>query len=245
MSELALHEVRVSVGTKEVVSGASLTVRSGEVHVLMGPNGSGKSSLAHALAGRPGYEVTGGSATIDGTELLDLSASQRARAGLILAMQQPLEIPGVRPAQMLVAAGVPSDTVDRRLALEAERLGVDDALLRRFINVDLSGGERKRAEVAQLGVLQPKFALLDEVDSGLDVDALVAVARRLATMAAEWSCGILAITHFTRLLEHLTPTTVHVMFGGRIVRSGGPELADEIQAAGYGGYRTAPASDNP
>ncbi|HEV2426953.1 MAG TPA: Fe-S cluster assembly ATPase SufC [Acidimicrobiales bacterium] len=240
MSELRISGLRVEVGDREVLRGVDLVARSGEVHVVMGPNGSGKSTLANALAGHPGYRVTAGSAALDGVELLGLVPHERARAGLLLALQHPLEVPGVRPIDLLEAAGAPRDGLASRLATEAARVDLRPELLARFVNLDLSGGERKRAEIVQVGVLRPRFALLDEVDSGLDVDALRAVARRLAEATREWSCGVVAITHFRRLLEELTPTAIHVMVDGRIVATGGPELAVALERDGYEAFR-APA----
>lgn len=236
-STLTIDNLRVDVGDKEVLKGFSLTMRSGEVHAIMGPNGSGKSTLAHALTGHPGYKVLDGSVTLDGVELLTMSATERARAGLMLVLQQPFEIPGVRAFDLLEAAGANPRTLRSRMLEEAERLELRPELLDRFVNVDLSGGERKRAEMVQLGVLQPKFALLDEVDSGLDVDALDAVARRLVAATTEWNCGVLAITHFRRLLLELPPTMIHVMGNGRIVATGGPELAETLERDGYEAFR--------
>jgi Fe-S cluster assembly ATP-binding protein len=236
-STLIIDNLRVDVGDKEVLKGFSLTMRSGEVHAIMGPNGSGKSTLAHALTGHPGYTVLDGSVTIDGVELLTLSATDRARAGLMLVLQQPFEIPGVRAFDLLEAAGANPSTLRARMLEEAERIELRPELLDRFVNVDLSGGERKRAEMVQLGVLQPKFAMLDEVDSGLDVDALDAVARRLVAATTEWNCGVLAITHFRRLLLELPPTMIHVMGNGRIVATGGPELAETLERDGYEAFR--------
>jgi Fe-S cluster assembly ATP-binding protein len=236
-STLIIDNLRVEVGEKEVLKGFSLTMRSGEVHAIMGPNGSGKSTLAHALTGHPGYKVLDGSVTIDGVELLTLSATERARAGLMLVLQQPFEIPGVRAFDLLEAAGANPSTLRARMLEEATRIELRPELLDRFVNVDLSGGERKRAEMVQLGILQPKFAMLDEVDSGLDVDALDAVARRLVAATTEWNCGVLAITHFRRLLLELPPTMIHVMGNGRIVATGGPELAETLERDGYEAFR--------
>jgi Fe-S cluster assembly ATP-binding protein len=236
-STLIIDGLRVEVGEKEVLKGFSLTMRSGEVHAIMGPNGSGKSTLAHALTGHPGYRVLDGSVTIDGVELLTLSATERARAGLMLVLQQPFEIPGVRAFDLLEAAGAKPSTLRARMLEEAKRIELRPELLDRFVNVDLSGGERKRAEMVQLGILQPKFAMLDEVDSGLDVDALDAVARRLVAATTEWDCGVLAITHFRRLLLELPPTMIHVMGNGRIVATGGPELAETLERDGYEAFR--------
>lgn len=242
-STLKIEGLRVEVAGKEVVKGFDLTMHSGEVHAIMGPNGSGKSTLAHALTGHPGYRVLAGSATIDGVELLTLSPTERARAGLMLAMQQPFELPGVRPFDLLEAAGADSGSLRSRMLEEACRVDLRPELLERFVNVDLSGGERKRAEMVQLGVLQPKFALLDEIDSGLDVDALDAVAKRLQAATTEWNCGVLAITHFRRLLVELTPDVIHVMSDGRIVATGGPELAETLERDGYEGFRRAAVTE--
>ena len=237
MSELIITDLHCEVGEKEILRGVNLTVRSGEVHIIMGPNGCGKSTLAHALTGRPGYRVTGGSVTLDGVELLTLDPAERTRAGLFLALQQPMEVPGVRPADMLVAAGAPRESIDSSIAREAHAVGLRPELLERFVNVDLSGGERKRAEVVQLGVLQPRIAIFDEIDSGLDVDALGAVARRIETATREWGLGVLAITHFRRLLQELTPDVIHVMSAGRVVAEGGPELAEQLERDGYEPFR--------
>ncbi len=237
---LLIEGLRVEVAGKEVLRGFDLAMGPGEVHVIMGPNGSGKSTLAHALAARPGYEVTGGSVSLDGTDLLSLSASERARAGLLLALQQPLEVPGVRPVDLLAAAGAAREGLREAMSGEAARLGLRDELLDRFVNVDLSGGERKRAEVVQIGVLRPRYAMLDEIDSGLDVDALGAVARRLDAATREWGCGVLAITHFRRLLYELTPTMIHVVSAGRVVATGGPELAEVLERDGYEPFRALP-----
>jgi Fe-S cluster assembly ATP-binding protein len=238
-STLKIEGLRVEVAGKEVLRGFDLEMSSGEVHVIMGPNGSGKSTLAHAIAGHPGYQVLGGSVRIDGVELLELSATERARHGLLLALQHPLEVPGVRPIDLLVAAGAEPVKLRERMHDEARRVELRPDVLDRFVNVDLSGGERKRAEMVQIGILRPKFAVLDEIDSGLDVDALGAVARRLLAATTEWDCGILAITHFRRLLQDLTPTMIHVVSAGRVVATGGPELAEVLERDGYEPFRTA------
>ncbi len=242
---LEVRGLQASAGGREVLHGIDLTVRSGEVHVVMGPNGSGKSTLAHALMGRPGTEVTAGSITMDGRELTGLPAWQRARAGLFLALQHPVEVPGVGLHSLLAAAaegdGValgpgPAASLGDRMLEEAKAVGLDARLLRRPLNVDLSGGERKRTEMVQLGVLRPAVCVLDEVDSGLDVDALGEVARRLQLATTEWGVGLLAITHFNRFLVQLEADLVHVMVGGRIVATGDADLALQLERTGYTGY---------
>jgi Fe-S cluster assembly ATP-binding protein len=237
-STLTITDLRVEVAGTLVLKGVNLTMMSGAVHVIMGPNGSGKSTLAHALAGHPGYKVLDGSVTLDGEELLALSATDRARRGLLLALQHPMEVPGVRPIDLLRAAGADPVGLAERMRDEAVKVGLRPEVLERFVNLDLSGGERKRAEMVQVGVLRPTFAILDEIDSGLDVDALGAVARRLETATTEWGCGVLAITHFRRLLHELTPDVIHVMSGGRIVATGGPELAETLERDGYEPFRS-------
>ncbi len=240
-SELVVAGLRASVAGREILRGVDLTVRSGEVHVVMGPNGSGKSTLSHVLMGRPGYEVTGGSVAIDGTDLLALPTWRRAQAGLFLGLQYPIEVPGVSLLDVLAEATVAVGGRDRSaiaeaLRAEAGRVGFDERFLTRPLNVDLSGGERKRNETLQLGVLAPRFAILDELDSGLDVDALRAVATRVEAATAETGLGVIAITHYTRLLRELRADRVHVLSGGVIAKSGGPELADELEATGYRAY---------
>jgi Fe-S cluster assembly ATP-binding protein len=240
---LCIEDLRAGIPGREILRGVTLTVRSGEVHAVMGPNGSGKSTLAHVLMGRPGYEVLGGSVTLDGIDLLALPTWQRARAGLFLGMQHPIEVPGVSLATSLAAArrgvdGSPEGGVDigGRLLEEARRIGFDDRFLDRPLNVDLSGGERKRNETLQLGVLRPRFAVLDEIDSGLDIDALGAVGRRVQEGTAEWGLGVLAITHFKRLLDVIRPDVVHVLSEGRVVATGGRELAEIVDRTGYAAY---------
>jgi Fe-S cluster assembly ATP-binding protein len=243
-SLLEVEGLHASAGTREVVRGVDLRVASGEVHVVMGPNGSGKSTLAHALMGRPGTTVTAGSIRIDGAELVGLPSWRRARAGLFLALQQPIEVPGVLVEAALgeairgteVDAPVDRADVQKRLRAEAAAIGFDERFLLRALNVDLSGGERKRNEVVQLGVLQPKFAVLDEIDSGLDVDAVRTVSQRIERATSEWGLGVVAVTHFHRLLRELRADKVHVLIEGRIVASGGPELAEELEHTGYRAY---------
>jgi Fe-S cluster assembly ATP-binding protein len=235
MSEhvLTVKGLTAEVAGREVLTGIDLEVRSGEVHVIMGPNGSGKSTLAHSLMGRPGYTITGGSIMLDGVELVGATPAERATAGLFLALQQPIEVPGVHLADAMVAAGVPADEVDGRLEAEAAVVGLRPELLDRPLNVDLSGGEAKRNEVVQLASLRPAIAVLDEIDSGLDVDALGAVSRRIEAATSEWGLGVLAITHFNRLLDELHADVIHVLVGGRIVETGGPELALKLETTGY------------
>jgi Fe-S cluster assembly ATP-binding protein len=238
---LTIEDLRAEAGGREVLHGVDLEVRSGEVHAVMGPNGSGKSTLAHALMGRPGTTVTGGRVTLDGTDLLALPSWERARAGLFLALQQPIEVPGVgleaTMAEALAGRGddwsPPVDGLAQRLRAEAAEIGFDERFLLRPLNVDLSGGERKRNEMVQLGTLRPRFAVLDEIDSGLDVDALSAVGRRLEAATSEWGLGVMVVTHFLRILTLLRADRVHVLVGGRIADSGGPELAEELEREGY------------
>jgi Fe-S cluster assembly ATP-binding protein len=202
----------------------------------MGPNGSGKSTLAHVLMGRDDYEATAGSATLDGEELLTLPTWERAARGLFLSFQYPVEIPGVRIVDLLDAAGAAAGPgLAQRVLTEAKRLEVADEFLDRGVNMEFSGGEMKRAETLQLALLRPRFAILDELDSGLDVDALRDVSRRIEAMTEEDGLGVLAITHYTRLLTELRPDRVHVFMAGRVVVSGGAELADELEAEGYDG----------
>lgn len=247
---LEVEGLRAAAGGREVVHGVDLVVRSGEVHVVMGPNGSGKSTLAHALMGRPGTEVTAGSIRLDGTELAGRPSWERARAGLFLALQQPIEVPGVRLEAMLAEAGMAEDgghavpapaALARRLREEAAAIGFDEQFLDRPLNVDLSGGERKRNEVLQLGMLRPAFCVLDEIDSGLDVDAVRAVARRLEAATTEWGLGVVAVTHFHRLLKELRADVVHVLVDGRMVATGDAGLAEELEKTGYAAYADAAA----
>lgn len=226
--ELVIEGLRAGVDGREILQGINLTVRSGEVHAVMGPNGSGKSSLSHVLAGKPGYQVLGGSVRLDGRDLLAMPAWERAHAGLFLASQYPIEVPGVQLSDVLreslVAAGrvADADRLDELIGAEADAVGFERRFLDRALNVDLSGGEKKRNETVQLGVLAPTIAVLDELDSGLDVDALRAVSRRIEALTQGEGLGVLAITHYRRLLTELKPDRVHVLAGGRIAESGGP-----------------------
>jgi len=235
---------RVAGAEREILQGIDLEVRGGEVHAVMGPNGSGKSTLSHVLMGHPEYEVIEGSVTLDGTELLVLPTWKRAQAGLYLAMQYPIEVPGVSLEDVMTEAFVAAGRADSAevrplVAAEAKRIGFDERFLSRPMNVDLSGGEKKRNETLQLGVLKPRIAVLDEIDSGLDVDALRAVARRIEAATNEDGLGVLAITHYNRLLHELKPDVVHVLSKGRIVKTGGPELAAELERTGYAAYGPA------
>ena len=242
MGELRIQGLKADVAGREILHGIDLVVGSGEVHAVMGPNGSGKSTLSHVLMGKPGYTVTAGSVTLDGVEILGMPTWQRAQAGLFLAMQYPVEVPGVSLDDLLTealsATGRDTSIVHAAVAAEAERIGLATRLLDRPVNVDLSGGEKKRNETMQLAVLRPRFAILDELDSGLDVDALRACSRRVEEATTEFNLGVLAITHYTRLLEELKPDVVHILANGRIVTSGGPELADELEDTGYAAWVT-------
>jgi Fe-S cluster assembly ATP-binding protein len=237
---LIIEGLHAAVAGREILRGVDLWIRPGEVHAVMGPNGSGKSTLSHVLMGRPGYEATSGRISLDGVDLLGLPAWRRAQAGLFLAMQYPIEVPGVSLTDVLVEAGRAQGQDPEKVAAlvgaEAARVGFDERFLNRSLNVDLSGGERKRNETVQIGVLQPRFAVLDEIDSGLDVDALRVVARRVAAATRETGLGVLAITHYSRLLTELRPDHTHILAGGRIVMSGGPELADQIEVTGYAAW---------
>jgi Fe-S cluster assembly ATP-binding protein len=239
VSTLRISDLYVNVAGVQILRGVDLEVHSGEVHALMGPNGSGKSTLSHALMGRGDYEVVSGSVTIDGEEMLGLPTWQRAQKGLFLAMQYPVEVPGVRLEDLVGSAfasrGSSRADLRERVTAEARTLGVPDELLGRGVNDEFSGGEKKRAETVQLAVLDSKFAILDEIDSGLDVDALRDVSRRVERMTNDDGLGVLAITHYARLLTELRPDRVHVMLAGRVVMSGGPELADRLEDTGYEG----------
>lgn len=237
---LVINQLRASIGGKEILAGVDLEVRPGEVHAIMGPNGSGKSTLAHVIMGRPGYVDVSGSVSLNGLELLGLQTPKRAQAGLFLSMQYPTEVPGVQMTdvlrEVLRATGGEFEGVEVAMVAEANRIGLDPSLLSRALNVDLSGGEKKRNETVQLGVLHPRFAILDEVDSGLDVDALRAVSKRVLDAVRDEGLGVVAITHYNRLLAELTADVVHVFARGRIVASGGPELALELEKTGYEPY---------
>ncbi len=240
MSELVIKGLTATVAGNDILRGVDLTIGSGEVHAVMGPNGAGKSTLSHVLLGKPGYEVTGGSVTLDGKDVLALPTWERAQAGLFLAMQYPTEVPGVSLFDVMEASFDASERsssqLQELLESEAKRIGFDEKFLLRPLNVDLSGGEKKRNETLQLGVLAPKIAVLDELDSGLDVDALRDVSRRVEALTEDTNLGVLVITHYTRLLAELRPDYVHVLAQGRIVETGGPELANQLEDTGYAEY---------
>ena len=246
---LEVNDLRVSVDGKDVLNGVDLRVAPGEVHAIMGPNGSGKSTLAHVLAGRDGYEVTGGDVLFEGSSLLDLAPEERACRGVFLAFQYPVEIPGVNNTYFLKAAvnairkhrgQSELDAMDF-LALVREKLDIlhmDESLLKRGVNVGFSGGEKKRNEIFQLALMEPKLAILDETDSGLDIDALKDVAHGVNALRSPERSTIL-VTHYQRMLDHIVPDRVHVLSGGRIVASGGSELALELESRGYDWVREA------
>ena len=240
MSTLEIRDLVASVAGTTILNGITLTVRSGEVHAVMGPNGAGKSTLSAIVMGKPGYEVISGSVQLDGVDMLTLPSWQRAQAGLHLVMQYPTEVPGVQLVDVMhhafVARGVPTAGLVERLSAEAVRIGFDAALLERALNVDFSGGEKKRNETLQVAVLQPKIVILDELDSGLDIDALRDCAQRIEALTNEQGIGVLAITHYNRLLEVLRPDHVHILVKGRIVSSGVPELADQLEIDGYAAF---------
>ena len=241
---LKIDDLHATVADKPILKGLTLSLNPGEIHAIMGPNGAGKSTLAYTLGGRPGYEVTGGTATLDGADLLDMDPHERAAAGLFLGFQYPVEIPGVSNLQFL-RESLNSQKRARgekelnggefiRLAKEkAALLGLDMDMLKRPVNVGFSGGEKKRAEMVQMGILDPKLAILDETDSGLDIDALKIVGAGINAIMRKPDRAVLLITHYQRLLDYVKPDFVHVLAAGRIVKSGGPELALELEREGY------------
>jgi Fe-S cluster assembly ATP-binding protein len=244
MSTLEIKDLHVSVATedgpKEILKGVDLAVASGQTHAIMGPNGSGKSTLAYAVAGHPKYEITSGTVTLDGVDILAMTVDERARAGLFLAMQYPIEVPGVSMANFLrsAATAVRGEAPKLRTWVKEVKaamtaLDIDTAFADRSVNEGFSGGEKKRHEVLQLELLKPKFAVLDETDSGLDVDALRVVSEGVNRFREGGETGVLLITHYTRILNYIKPDVVHVFAAGRIVESGGPELADELEKNGY------------
>lgn len=241
MSGLSIAGLVAGPGEREVLRGIDLEVGPGEVHALMGPNGSGKSTLTHVLAGRPGYTCSSGTATLDGVDLLTLATHERAAAGLFVAFQYPVEVPGVGFRAFLreAAAGLghdPSSVDDEAVTEAAARLGIG-AVLDRSVNAGLSGGEKKRCETLQIELLAPRYAVLDEIDSGLDVDGIRDVSTAVLARVHDHGMGVLLITHYVRILEHLPATHAHVLIDGRVVASGGPELATRIEETGYDAFR--------
>ncbi len=247
---LVINDLHVDVltedGPKEILKGVNLTINPGEVHAIMGPNGSGKSTLAYSLAGHPKYEITSGTVELDGTALNELSVDERARAGLFLAMQYPVEVPGVSVANFLRTAKTAIDgeapkvrTWVKEVNQAMGDLGLDSSFSGRSLNEGFSGGEKKRAEIVQLQLLNPKYAILDETDSGLDIDALRVVADGVNKYTAQGDRGVLLITHYTRILNYIKPDFVHVYVDGRVVTEGGPELAAKLEETGYDAYIAA------
>ena len=240
MTTLEIRDLHVSVGNTQILNGITLTIKSGEVHAVMGPNGAGKSTLSAAIMGKPGYTVTSGSILLDGEDVLAMPTWKRAVAGLHLVMQYPTEVPGVKLSEVLSEALTARNSslpnLNKTINEEATRISFDTELVNRAVNVDFSGGEKKRNETLQLAVLKPKIAILDELDSGLDIDALRDCAKRVEDATNEDQLGALVITHYSRLFEELKPDFVHILAKGRIVKSGGPELADELERDGYAAY---------
>ena len=252
MSTLEVRDLYVSVetdtGPVEILRGVDLTVRSGEIHAIMGPNGSGKSTLAYSIAGHPKYTVTGGTVTLDGEDVLGMTVDERARAGLFLAMQYPVEVPGVSVSNFLRSAKTAIDGEAPKLRTWVKdvkeamtHLAMDEKFAERDLNTGFSGGEKKRHEILQLELLDPKFAILDETDSGLDIDALRVVSEGVNRFAGRGDKGVLLITHYTRILRYIKPDFVHVFVGGRIAEEGGSELAEKLEADGYVSYTGAKA----
>jgi len=249
---LSIKDLFVAIDGKPILTGVNLTIKRGETHALMGPNGSGKTTLGLAIAGHPKYEVTQGTIELNGEDILEMSPDQRARSGLFMAFQRPMAIPGVKMADFLRHATtnvrrpdrkeneelIPMREFRKELRAKMEQLKMDPEFARRYVNDGFSGGEMKRAEILQLAMLMPKFAVLDETDSGLDADAVRLASESIAQIGGR-EMGILIITHHDKLLEHNTPDYTHVMLGGRIVESGGPELADEVHTSGYDRIRDA------
>jgi Fe-S cluster assembly ATP-binding protein len=252
VSTLEIKDLHVTVKTddedKEILKGVTLTIKDGETHAIMGPNGSGKSTLAYSIAGHPKYTVTSGSVTLDGADVLAMTVDQRARAGLFLAMQYPVEVPGVSVANFLRTAKTAIDgeapklrTWVKDVNTALQELDLDPTFAQRSVNEGFSGGEKKRHEIAQLELLNPQVAVLDETDSGLDIDALKVVAEGVNRFRAQEGKGVLLITHYTRILRYIEPDFVHVFVAGRIAEQGGPELADQLEAEGYDKYVKAAA----
>ncbi len=245
MSELVIRNLHVSIEGKEILKGVDLTVRQGEVHAIMGPNGTGKSTLAYALMGHPSYQVTQGEVIYNGVNILELAPDERSRKGIFLAFQYPVSIPGVTVANFLRTAlnarrraenpndkGIPIPEFRKKMKEQMERLKMDPAFAGRYLNEGFSGGEKKRAEILQMAMLKPEIAILDETDSGLDIDALRIVSEGVNALRGP-NLGVLVITHYQRILNYINPEFVHVMLGGRVVESGGPDLALHLEEHGY------------
>lgn len=250
MNVLEIKNLQVSVvtdaGNKEILRGVDLTIKSGETHAIMGPNGSGKSTLAYSIAGHPKYLITGGSVLLDGADVLEMSVDERAKAGLFLAMQYPVEVPGVSVSNFLRTAvtAIRGEAPKLRSWVGEVKevmasLNIDGAFSERNVNEGFSGGEKKRHEILQMELLKPKIAILDETDSGLDVDALRIVSEGVNRVKANSNLGVMLITHYTRILRYIKPDFVHVFANGKIVEEGGPELADKLEEKGYAEYITA------
>ncbi len=250
MSVLEIKDLHATVetpeGTKEILKGVNLTLRSGETHAIMGPNGSGKSTLAYSLAGHPKYEITSGEVLLDGEDVLEMSVDERAKAGLFLAMQYPVEVPGVTVSNFLRTAKTAVEGEAPKLRewvkdvnSAMEKLRMDPQFAQRNVNEGFSGGEKKRHEILQMELLRPKIAILDETDSGLDVDALRVVSEGVNRVKEESDLGVMLITHYTRILKYIKPDFVHVFVNGRVAEEGGPELAERLEAEGYDRFLTA------
>ena len=255
MSQLEIKDLHVSIEDKEILKGLTLTIKQGEIHAIMGPNGTGKSTLAYTLMGHPNYTVTGGEVLLDGENVLEMEPDERSRAGIFLAFQYPVAIPGVTVANFLRSAinsrrraenpedkGMPIPEFRKMLKEKMDALKMDHAFAGRYLNDGFSGGEKKRAEILQMATLKPRFAILDETDSGLDIDALRIVSEGVNALSGP-ELGVLVITHYQRLLNYIKPQFVHVMMGGRIVESGGPDLALHLEEQGYDWLREKTAEE--
>lgn len=245
MSTLEIKNLHVSIEDKEILKGVNLVMNTGEIHAIMGPNGTGKSTLAQSIMGHPSYTITEGEILLDGEDVLEMEVDERARAGLFLAMQYPSEITGITNAEFMRAAINATREEDNKISVmdfikkldkHMETLNMPEEMAERYLNEGFSGGEKKRNEILQLMMIEPKFALLDEIDSGLDIDALKVVSKGVNSMRGD-NFGSLIITHYQRLLNYIVPDTVHVMMGGRIVKTGGPDLAKKLEDEGYAGLR--------
>ena len=248
---LEVRDLHAAVDAREILRGIDLTVEQGQIHALMGPNGSGKSTLSNVIMGRPGYRITSGQVLFNGEDISGLTPDERAKRGLFLAMQYPTEVPGVSVVNFLRTAyqSIKGEQISamafrKHMKTQMDRLGIEDAMVQRYVNQGFSGGEKKRNEVLQLAVLEPALAILDETDSGLDIDSLKLVAESVNELAGP-ELGVLIITHYQRMLNYITPDFVHVMMAGRIVKSGGPEIAHELEEKGYEGLRKELGIETP